>query len=84
MAHLPIEQLIEDLKEIFAEQPESDERISNIKSLLGVYVKGGHKDWEKYVYFNDVHYTRNLVELTDNFELMVSENYTYIGTIYCC
>ncbi len=75
MAHLPIERLVEDLKKIFAEQPESDDKTSKIKSLLAAYVKGGHKDWEKYVYFNDVHYTRNLVEMTDYFELMVSEHH---------
>ncbi len=75
MVRLPIERLIEDLKKIFAEQLESDEKISTIKSLLGAYVKGGHKEWEKYVYFNDLHYTRNLVEMTDDFELMVSEHH---------
>jgi hypothetical protein len=75
MVRLPIERLIEDLKKVFAEQLESDEKISTIKSLLGAYVKGGHKDWEKYVHFNDLHYTRNLVEMTDDFELMVSEHH---------
>ncbi len=79
MSNLPLEGLIEDLKKIFAEQPESDERTSKIKSLLGAYVKEGHNDWKKYVYFNDVHYTRNLVGMTDDFELMVSENHIYVG-----
>jgi hypothetical protein len=75
MTHLPIERLIEDLKKVFAEQPEGDERTSKIKSLLGTYVTGDYKDWGKYVFFNDVHYTRNLVEMTDNFELMVNKNH---------
>ena len=72
MTHLPMERLIDDLTKIFEEQPESDERTSTIKSILGTYVKAGHKDWRKYVFFNDVHYTRNLIEITDNFELMVN------------
>ncbi len=84
MAHLPMEYLIEDLNKVFTEQPKTDERTSKIKSLLSAYVKEGHKDWKKYVYFNDVHYTRNLVKMTDDFELMVSENHVYIDTSYCC
>ena len=81
MAHLPMEWFIEDLKKIFTEQPESDERTSKIKSLIDTYVKGEHKDWEKYVYFNHVHYTRNLIEMTDNFELMVNEYHICIQAI---
>ncbi len=77
MAHLPMECLIEDLNKVFTEQPKTDERTSQIKLLLSAYVKEGHKDWKKYVYFNDVHYTRNLVKMTDDFELMVNENYRY-------
>lgn len=73
MTQPPIERLIEDLKKIFEEQPESDERTLTIKSILGTYVKAGHQDWGKYVFFNDVHYTRNLIEMTDNFELMVND-----------
>ena len=29
------------------------------------------KAWGKYVFFNDIHYTRNLVFATENFEVMV-------------
>ncbi|CAF1419697.1 unnamed protein product, partial [Didymodactylos carnosus] len=70
MAPAPIELLIESLKKIFTEQKESEERTMKIKLLLQSYVKQGHTDWKKYVNFSDTHYTRNLVEMTDDFELM--------------
>lgn len=72
MGHQPIERLIKQLNAVFVALPDSDQRTAKIRSLVDFYVKGEHQDVGKYVYFNDVHYTRNLVAMTDDFELMVS------------
>ena len=77
MGYQPIERLIQQLNAELVALPDNDERTAKIRSLIDVYVKGEHRDVEKYVYFNDLHYTRNLVAMTDDFELMVSIDHTH-------
>ena len=40
---------------------------------MSSYAGGGHKDWAKYAFFNDLHYVRNFVDGNDEFELMVRQ-----------
>ena len=44
---------------------------SSIRTLMSSYAGGGHEDWAKYAFFNDLHYVRNFVDGNDEFELMV-------------
>jgi cysteine dioxygenase len=67
-----MEQLYQRLSDSFASGFSSEEeKRSKLQSLMDSYVSSLPQDWQRYVFFNDVHYTRNLAYATDDFELMV-------------
>lgn len=80
----PLQKLYEDICQAFAEEkalgfqinahqdPASFARLdAKVRKLLSDYVASGHRDYRRYSLFNDLHYVRNLVEMNDDFELMV-------------
>lgn len=61
-----IEELCQNLTAEFTR----DERGPRAAELVSGYA-AGHDDWERFAFFSDEHYTRNLVHSDDLFELMV-------------
>lgn len=67
----PIRELEQSLMDVFNNKElQCSERTEEIKSLMTEYI-ATQKDWQKYCFFSDVHYTRNLVVTNDKFELIV-------------
>lgn len=67
----PIFGLEERLLQIFSDTSLSQTELSErIKGVMSTYLLT-EKDWQKYCFFNDLHYTRNLVVTNDKFELIV-------------
>jgi len=67
----PIFQLAQQLTTVFDDASlEPAELSERIQGLMGQYTQS-QKDWEKYCFFSDLHYTRNLVCTSDKFELIV-------------
>jgi hypothetical protein len=64
----PLNILLQQLKAEF----EKDETGSNVRILLQNYLSKSPVDWKKYCFFCDLKYARNLVEINEQFELMVS------------
>ena len=80
----PILSLYADLARAFAaerqagyalgnSQPaESYERLnSSVRGLVGAYMASA-QDWRQYVLYDDVHYCRHLIDMNDDFEMLVS------------
>jgi len=75
--------LVQDLEEIFHDVDScsshcSDEATAAILAKLSHYSRSAlqtegaePRDWEQYVFFNDVHYTRNLVAKSRKFEVIL-------------
>jgi len=67
----PIFELEEQLAAVFNDPSlEPAELSDRVKVILGQYTQT-QKDWEKYCFFSDLHYTRNLVCTSEKFELIV-------------
>jgi len=68
----PILCLEQQLLEIFndTERNNNSERSEDIKARMSEYI-ATQKDWQKYCFFSDLHYTRNLVTTNDKFELIL-------------
>jgi hypothetical protein len=45
---------------------------SSARAATQDYARNNEADWRRYGFFNDFHYVRNLVEMNDDFELIVS------------
>jgi cysteine dioxygenase len=68
----PTERLFYDLANIFEfYPPESDDAIKKVQIVMKEYYQAGKEEWKKYCFFNDSHYTRNLIKKNDQFELVV-------------
>jgi cysteine dioxygenase len=65
----PLDQMIDRLKEEFdkAEMPPPE----LIKKIMADYIEAGHSDWREYALFCPIKYSRNLLEINENFELIV-------------
>jgi len=67
----PLFELEEQLTAVFNDPSlEPAELSDRIKSLVGQYTQT-QKDWERYCFFSDLHYTRNLVCTSEKFELII-------------
>jgi len=67
----PIYALEQQLLELFNDTSmEADVRSAQIQEQMSAYI-AHQKDWQKYCFFTDVHYTRNLVSTNDKFELII-------------
>lgn len=67
----PIFTLEERLLQIFSNSSLSQQELSErVTAVMSNYLLN-EKDWEKYCFFSDLHYTRNLVVTNDKFELIV-------------
>jgi cysteine dioxygenase len=62
-----VDALIKQLKIEFAR----DDAGTNVKQILQDYLSKKPTDWRKYSFFCDLKYARNLIEITEQFELMV-------------
>jgi len=83
VVHDALPALVQDLEDIFhdvdATSPHcSEEATASILAKLSHYSKSSLKkegadprDWEQYVFFNDIHYTRNLVAKSQKFEVII-------------
>lgn len=55
------------------QEPESLGRLrGRVEGLLKTYITSGCTDWRQFAHFCEHHYVRNLVEVCDDFELIVS------------
>jgi hypothetical protein len=63
----PLNILIKQLKHEF----ERDETGANVKNILETYLNKNPIDWKKYCFFCEYKYARNLIEINEQFELMV-------------
>lgn len=66
VAPLCLEDLVQALREEFRRDPSGP----RAAALLEAYASGG-EDWRRFCLWRDGEYTRNLVELTDEFELIL-------------
>lgn len=65
----PLDQVIDRLKEEFGkcEMPAPE----LIQGIIKEYIVAGHSDWREFALFGPIKYSRNLIELNENFELIV-------------
>jgi len=67
----PTERMFYDLANIFElYPPESAEAIKKVQIVMKEYSTSS-SEWKKYVFFNDSHYTRNLIRRSEQFDLVV-------------
>jgi len=83
VVHDALPALVQDLEDIFHDVDATsshctEEATASILEKLSQYSKSSQKtegadlrDWEQYVFFNDIHYTRNLVAKSQKFEVIV-------------
>eukprot|EP01126_Amoeba_proteus_P035563 TRINITY_DN3590_c0_g1_i10.p1 TRINITY_DN3590_c0_g1~~TRINITY_DN3590_c0_g1_i10.p1 ORF type:complete len:205 (+),score=19.16 TRINITY_DN3590_c0_g1_i10:119-733(+) len=64
-----MENLLERLDEAF--QSDDVDKKEVIKGILWDYQQSGDTDWKKYVFWNPIKYSRNLVEITPAYEIIV-------------
>lgn len=64
----PLDILIRDLKTAFAQETLD---VQNVKHILGGYVESGQTDWQECRNFCKIKYSRNLIELNEDFELIL-------------
>lgn len=64
----PLDQLIEKIKDEFKKSEKPGQIIAE---HMKDYLKQGHDDWKKYAFFCKHSYSRNLVHIDDNFEMIV-------------
>ena len=43
-----------------------------VRAAVRAYIAAGHDDWRRLATFNDSHYVRHLIDLNDDFEMIVS------------
>eukprot|EP01127_Copromyxa_protea_P013238 TRINITY_DN3548_c0_g1_i1.p1 TRINITY_DN3548_c0_g1~~TRINITY_DN3548_c0_g1_i1.p1 ORF type:complete len:229 (+),score=46.28 TRINITY_DN3548_c0_g1_i1:278-964(+) len=64
-----MEQLLKQLSETFeADLPDKKQAI---KDILWAYQQSGNEDWKKYMFWNPHKYSRNLIEITPQFEAIL-------------
>ena len=64
----PLGDLVAQLKEQF----NKDEKpIEPVREILRKYIESGADDWKQYALFNKHKYARNLIEINENFELLL-------------
>eukprot|EP01126_Amoeba_proteus_P035564 TRINITY_DN3590_c0_g1_i12.p1 TRINITY_DN3590_c0_g1~~TRINITY_DN3590_c0_g1_i12.p1 ORF type:complete len:103 (+),score=17.32 TRINITY_DN3590_c0_g1_i12:113-421(+) len=63
-----MENLLARLNEAFRSNLDKKEVI---KGILWDYQQSGNTDWKKYVFWNPLKYSRNLVEITPTYEIIV-------------
>jgi len=67
----PLATLEERLLELFNDPTvEQDELEQGVSAMLSNYSQTS-KDWQKYCFFSDLHYTRNLVSTNGKFEMII-------------
>ncbi len=62
----PLDQLVHDLRDVFASDPQGADAAERLRSYVGF-----HDDWRRYALMADDCYTRNLIDRTDRFELLL-------------
>lgn len=42
-----------------------------VREIMSDYIQGGHTDWKEFALFCPLKYSRNLIEINENFELII-------------
>lgn len=66
----PLQRLCQDLRKHFEQFGNGPEGADRVKSMMTQYINN-NDDWREYAFFHPAYYARNLVEINDNFELIV-------------
>eukprot|EP01128_Nolandella_sp_AFSM9_P008221 TRINITY_DN4796_c0_g1_i1.p1 TRINITY_DN4796_c0_g1~~TRINITY_DN4796_c0_g1_i1.p1 ORF type:complete len:217 (+),score=49.13 TRINITY_DN4796_c0_g1_i1:248-898(+) len=64
-----MDNLIEDVRALAAAKAENYQEL--VRERMAKFVASGSDDWKKYVFWNKHKYTRNLVEINPEFEMIV-------------
>ena len=44
---------------------------ANVRKIIGNYISAGHEDWRRFTGFNSNHYVRHLIDINEDFELLL-------------